>query len=136
MLIPTPLMRVLMVLIGISLGSVVMPETLHGIGDLPAQHRGSGAGDHSHQGIGGTYLRVVHGWDTLTAYLAAAPGGLSQVMGLAAELDADMRAIAIVQTMRVADHRGRLAGGLVAVRPGRPRPRAASAAPFDPCATR
>ena len=37
----------------------------------------------------------------MTAYLAAAPGGLSQVMGLAAELDADMRAIAIVQTVRV-----------------------------------
>ena len=43
----------------------------------------------------------MHGWDTLSAYLAAVPGGLSQVMALAAEVDADMRAIAIVQTMRV-----------------------------------
>ena len=39
---------------------------------------------------GAAYLRVVHGWDKSTAYLAAAPGGLSQVMGLAAELDADI----------------------------------------------
>jgi len=51
---------------------------------------------------GAAYLRVVHGWDTITAHLAAAPGGLSQVMALAAELDADLRAIAIVQTLRVA----------------------------------
>jgi hypothetical protein len=43
----------------------------------------------------------VNGFDTVTAYLAAAPGGLSQVIGLATELDADIRAIAIVQTMRV-----------------------------------
>ncbi len=50
---------------------------------------------------GAAYLRVAHGWDKITAYLAAAPGGLSQVMGLAAELDADIRAIAIVQTVRV-----------------------------------
>jgi membrane AbrB-like protein len=51
---------------------------------------------------GASYLRAVHGWDKMTAYLAAAPGGLSQVMGLAIELDADIRAIAIVQTTRVA----------------------------------
>jgi len=50
---------------------------------------------------GAAYLRVVHGWDTITAYLAASPGGLSQVMGLAAEFDSDMRGIAIVQTVRV-----------------------------------
>jgi membrane AbrB-like protein len=102
MLMPAPLVRVLLVLIGISLGAVVTPATLNGIAAYPlsvavllvamACISVSGAG----------YLRVVHGWDKLTAYLAAAPGGLSQVMGLAAELDADMRSIAIVQTVRVA----------------------------------
>ena len=35
MLIPTPLMRVLLVLIGISLGSVVTPATLHGMATYP-----------------------------------------------------------------------------------------------------
>jgi membrane AbrB-like protein len=50
---------------------------------------------------GAAYLRVVHGWDAVTAYLAAAPGGLSQVMAVATELHADLRAVAIVQTMRV-----------------------------------
>jgi membrane AbrB-like protein len=37
----------------------------------------------------------------LTAYLAAVPGGLSQVMALAIELKADVRAVAIVQTIRI-----------------------------------
>ena len=43
----------------------------------------------------------MHGWDNVTAYLAASPGAMSQVIVLATEIDADMRAIAIVQTMRV-----------------------------------
>jgi uncharacterized protein len=51
--------------------------------------------------VGGGYLRAVHGLDKDTAYLAAAPGGLTQVMAIAAEVGADLRAIAIVQTMRV-----------------------------------
>jgi membrane AbrB-like protein len=43
----------------------------------------------------------MHRWDLLSAYLASSPGGLSQVLVVAAELDADLRAIAIVQTLRV-----------------------------------
>ena len=101
MSIPTPLMRALMVLIGISLGAVVTPATLNGMTTYPLSIATLIVAM-SAVSFGGTvYLRVVHGWDTLTAYLAAAPGGLSQVMGLAAEFDADMRAIAIVQTVRV-----------------------------------
>ena len=43
----------------------------------------------------------MHGWDPLSALFGASPGALAQVMVLAAEYKADMRAIAIVQTMRV-----------------------------------
>ena len=68
MTIPPTFLRVLLVLLGTSLGAVVTPETLHGMA---------------------------------TAYLATAPGGLSQVMAIAIEIDADVRAIAIVQTIRV-----------------------------------
>ena len=53
--------------------------------------------------IGATaiYLRFVHGWDRLSALLGASPGSLAQVMALSAEFGLDLRAIAIVQTMRV-----------------------------------
>ena len=101
MTIPTPLMRVLMVLIGISLGAVVTPATLNGMTTYPLSIAALIVAMTAISFGGTIYLRAVHGWDTLTAYLAAAPGGLSQVMGLAAEFNADLRAIAIVQTVRV-----------------------------------
>ena len=101
MLIPTFLMRAIFVLIGISLGAVVTPETLHGMATYPvsiavlilamALISVGGAG----------YLRLIHRWDNVDAYLAAAPGGMSQVLALGAELGGDLRAIAIVQSIRV-----------------------------------
>ena len=101
MLIPTPLMRILLVLIGISLGAVVTPETLQGMATYPLSI-GVLILATAAISLGGTaYLRIVHGWDTATAYLAAVPGGLSQVMAIAVEIDADVRAIAIVQSIRV-----------------------------------
>jgi membrane AbrB-like protein len=52
--------------------------------------------------IGGAgYLRLIHRWGKVDAYLAAAPGGMSQVLALGAELGGDLRAIAIVQSIRV-----------------------------------
>ncbi len=101
MLIPIQPMRILLVLIGISLGAVVTPATLNGMTTYPLSIGVLVVCMVCISISGAAYLRVVHGWDKITAYLAAAPGGLSQVMGLAAELDADMRAIAIVQTVRV-----------------------------------
>ena len=101
MLIPTFLMRAIFVLIGISLGAVVTPETLHGMATYPvsiavlilamALISIGGAG----------YLRLIHRWGNVDAYLAAAPGGMSQVLALGAELGGDLRAIAIVQSIRV-----------------------------------
>jgi membrane AbrB-like protein len=101
MLMPTPMMRTILVLIGISLGAVVTPETLHGMATYPLSITVLIVAMACVSFSGAAYLRVVHGWDKVTAYLAAAPGGLSQVMAVGAELDADLRAIAIVQTIRV-----------------------------------
>jgi membrane AbrB-like protein len=50
---------------------------------------------------GAAYLRIVHGWHKLDAHLAASPGAMSQVLVMANEFGADLRAIAIVQSMRV-----------------------------------
>jgi len=48
-----------------------------------------------------SYLRVVHRWDPLSALMGASPGSMAQVIALSTELGADLRAIAIVQTVRV-----------------------------------
>jgi membrane AbrB-like protein len=101
MRVPAPMMRVLLVLIGISLGAVVTPETLRGMATYPLSIAVLIVASTVISIVGTAYLRTVHGWDTVTAYLAAAPGGLSQVMALAIELKADVRAVAIVQTLRV-----------------------------------
>jgi membrane AbrB-like protein len=101
MLIPTLLMRAIFVLIGISLGAVVTPETLHGMATYPVSI-GVLILAMALISIGGAgYLRLIHRWDNVDAYLAAAPGGMSQVLALGAELGGDLRAIAIVQSIRV-----------------------------------
>jgi membrane AbrB-like protein len=101
MLIPVPLMRVLFVLLGTSLGAVVTPETLNGMAAYPLSIAVLLVAMACISiGCAG-YLQAVHGWDKLSAYLASAPGGMSQVLAVAAEIGADLRAIAIVQSMRV-----------------------------------
>jgi membrane AbrB-like protein len=59
-----------------------------------------------------SYLRFVHGWERLSALLGASPGSLGQAMALAVEFDADVRGIAIVQTVRVLVITLGLPGGL------------------------
>jgi uncharacterized protein len=101
MLVPTLLMRAIFILIGISLGAVVTPETLHGMATYPLSI-GVLLLAMTVISVGGAgYLQLVHSWGKVDAYLAAAPGGMSQVLALGAELGGDLRAIAIVQSIRV-----------------------------------
>src|SRR6516164_5538948 len=48
-----------------------------------------------------TYLRVVHRWDSLSALMGASPGSMAKVIALSSELGGDLRAVAIVQPVRV-----------------------------------
>jgi membrane AbrB-like protein len=99
--VPLPLNRIIFVLIGTSLGAVVTPETLQGIATYPLSVVVLIVAMAAVSYAGGEYLRHVHGWDRVSAFLGAAPGGLSQCIAVATELDADVRGIAIVQTIRV-----------------------------------
>jgi membrane AbrB-like protein len=99
--VPLRLNRIIFVLIGTSLGAVVTPQTLHGIATYPVSIVTLLAAMVLVSWLGGEYLRRVHRWDRVSAYLGAAPGGLSQCIAIATELDADVRGIAIVQTLRV-----------------------------------
>jgi membrane AbrB-like protein len=101
MYMPPRLTQAILILIGISLGAVVTPETLHGFTTYPVSIIVLIAAMAVIGFAGAAYLRLVHGWDRVSAYLGAAPGGLSQVIGVATELDGDVRGIAIVQTVRV-----------------------------------
>ena len=101
MLLPVPLSRVISVLVGISLGAVVTPDTLKGLATFPLSIAVLAVSTLCMLAATTSYLRLVHGWDPQSALLGASPGGLAQVMALSAEYKADLRAIAIVQTLRV-----------------------------------
>jgi membrane AbrB-like protein len=101
MLMPQLLARALFVVIGISLGSVVSPETLHGVASYPFSIAVLIAAIVCISAGGTAYLYCVHGWTLLSGFLASSPGAMSQVLVMAAELGGEMRAIAIVQSIRV-----------------------------------
>jgi membrane AbrB-like protein len=99
--VPMPVARIFFVLVGILLGSVVTPETVKGIAAWPLSIAVLALSAVC-MIVGTTsYLRWVHRWDPLSALLGASPGSMAQVMMLSAEYGADLRAIAVVQTIRV-----------------------------------
>ena len=100
-MVPVPLSRLISVLVGISLGAVVSPETLKGLVTFPLSVALMAVSTLCMIAATTTYLRLVHRWDAQSALLGASPGALAQVMVLSAEYKADLRAIAIVQTVRV-----------------------------------
>ena len=99
--IPRPLANCVFVVLGISLGSAMTPETLHRMSTWPL----------SLVLLVGSmtvvtlsvmlYLQKVHRWDALSALFAGAPGALSQALLLASDTGADVRAVAVVQSVRV-----------------------------------
>jgi membrane AbrB-like protein len=89
------------VLVGISLGAVATPETLKGLAAFPVSIAVLMVATVMMTVATTSYLRLVHGWPWQSALFGASPGALAQVMVLAAEYRADLRAIAIVQVMRV-----------------------------------
>ncbi len=99
--VPVGLARVCYVIVGILLGAVVTPQTLRGFTTYPASVAILMVASVVMIAATTTYLRVVHRWDPLSALMGASPGSLIQVIALSTELGADLRAIAIVQTMRV-----------------------------------
>jgi membrane AbrB-like protein len=101
MTVPLALARVCFVLVGILLGAVVTPETLRGIATWPVSIALLVVSAVCMFTATAYYLRLVHGWDPLSALLGASPGSMAQVMALSAEFGADLRGIAIVQVMRV-----------------------------------
>jgi len=101
LIVPTSLSRAIYIVVGISIGAVVTPETLTGLAAFPLAIAVMMVSTLIMIAATTSYLRIVHGWDARTALFGASPGALAQVMTLAAEYKSDMRAVAVVQTLRV-----------------------------------
>ena len=98
---PPQVGRVVYVMLGISLGSSVTPETVATMVTWPLSMLALTIAMVAVTSSVMAYLKFVHGWDTLSALFAAAPGALAQAMALAQDTGADVRAIAMVQTVRL-----------------------------------
>ena len=101
MRVPLPLARICYVVVGTLLGTVVTPETLRGVVTWPASIALLMLASLGMIAATMTYLRIVHRWDALSALMGASPGSMAQVIALSSELGGDLRAVAIVQTVRV-----------------------------------
>jgi membrane AbrB-like protein len=99
--VPPILTQSVLVLLGISLGSLVSRQLLQHVGAYPLTIALLALATFCSTFASSIYLQRVHGWDQTSAFLAGSPGALSQITILAAEKGADVPAIAVVQTMRV-----------------------------------
>lgn len=101
LVVPAMLTQTVLVLLGISLGSLVSRRLLEHVGAYPLTIALLALATFCSTFGSSLYLQRFHGWDRTSAFLAGSPGALSQITMLAIEKGADVSAIAVVQTMRV-----------------------------------
>ena len=101
LVVPPILTQTVLVLLGISLGSLMSRQLLQHVSAYPLTIALLALATFCSTFGSGIYLQYVHGWDRTSAFLAGIPGALSQIIILAVEKDADVSGIAVVQTVRV-----------------------------------
>jgi uncharacterized protein len=89
------------IVLGISLGASVTPDSVARMATWPASLAVLALAMACGSAAVVFYLHKVHDWDVMSALFASSPGGLSQALALAAETGADLRSVAMVQAMRV-----------------------------------
>jgi membrane AbrB-like protein len=98
---PPPLSHIVLMALGVSLGSVVSPTMVHNLASYPVTIGLLAVATFCATFGSSIYLQRVHGWDRTSALLAGSPGALSQIIMLATERKADVPGIAVVQVLRV-----------------------------------
>jgi membrane AbrB-like protein len=89
------------IVLGISLGASVTPDSVARMASWPASLAVLALAMACGSAAVVFYLHKVHDWDVLSALFASSPGGLSQALAMAAETGSDLRSVAMVQAMRV-----------------------------------
>src|SRR3981189_1609696 len=101
LVLPPILTQTVLLLLGISLGSLVSRQLIQHMSSYPLTIGLLALATFCSTFGSSFYLQRMHGWDQTSALLAGSPGALSQIVILAAEKGADVAGIAMVQTMRV-----------------------------------
>jgi membrane AbrB-like protein len=110
--VPVMATRIFFFVLGIVVGGVATPETVRGMSTWPASILLISVGMLAITAASAMYLRLVHRWDLQTSMFASVPGALSQVSAMATDRKSDLRAIIIVQTLRVVMLAVGIPGGL------------------------
>jgi membrane AbrB-like protein len=98
--VPDVLRRAVFLVLGISMGAAVTPETIAGIRSWPITMTFLALSVPATMAAVVLYLRWA-GWDEETGFYASAPGALSSVLALAHQAGVDVRRVAFAQTLRV-----------------------------------
>lgn len=98
---PPSLREVAFLLLGISIGSSLTPESMAAMRAWPGSIALLGVSVVSTMVVASVYLERVHGWDRTTARFAAMPGAFSSVVVIAASSDADLPRVILAQSLRV-----------------------------------
>src|SRR5437764_9117772 len=101
LVLPPILTQTVLLLLGISLGSLVSRQLIQHMSAYPLTVGMLALATFCSTFGSSYYLQRVHGWDQTSAFLAGSPGALSQITILAAAKGADVAGIAVVQTLRV-----------------------------------
>jgi membrane AbrB-like protein len=98
---PPSLREVAFLLLGISIGSSVTPESIAAMRAWPGSIALLGVSVVTTLFVAAFYLERVHGWDRTTARFAAMPGAFSSVVVIAATSNADLPRVILAQSLRV-----------------------------------
>ena len=98
---PVPWRNTGFILLGISMGSSVTPESLAQMRAWPLSLFLLAASVAATMLAGTRYLERVHRWDPVTARFASIPGALSSVLVLAAASAADLPRVVLAQSIRI-----------------------------------
>ncbi len=99
--VPDLLRRIVFVVLGISLGAAITPETVAGIRTWPITLALLALSLPVTMGAVMLYLHYVSKWNYRETLYASAPGALSAVLAMASDAKVDVRMVAFVQTVRV-----------------------------------
>lgn len=99
--VPKQVSAVTFVFLGMMLGGAVTPETLAVMSKWPLSIALLAFAMLAITAAVAVYLHYVHRWDWLSAVFAAAPGALSQSLALAVSTSANVRAVVMVQAVRI-----------------------------------
>lgn len=99
--VPDFLRRIVFIVLGISLGAAVTPETVAGIRTWPITLALLMLSLPVTMAAVMLYLHYVSKWNCRETLYASAPGALSAVLAMASEAKVDVRMVAFVQTVRV-----------------------------------